>query len=409
MWNDETTAAAGGGEADAKGADEAQGPGSIAEAIQADADAEAKQAELDDKEAVEELEELVKEEAAKPDAKEDGEEGDQEAEDGAKGEDGGKDASKAETPGKDADAAADGKEKKDAKAEEEESGQVTADELKEPEAFKHIPEKERAAVQRTWGRMTRALVSEHEVRVQAQDAYEALAKPLRESTATNEQLGMMLWAVKAMNSGDPKALERVDTFFKQQRGMLAEALGKVPEGVDPMQDPMNADLAAKVAAGDLDAQVAAQWAKERVAQRGQNKHYAGLTEHQRQAAQAQATEKQARDTANAGLRKSYAILKQHDPDLFDRMVPYLNEVAKRMSKTGVPPSQWVEHMNGQIIMLEGVMKAGSGTNGSGKKEHDPDKQPLRPGRGTPGLPKSEPKTMAEAIARGQLEGVGDGE
>lgn len=165
------------------------------------------------------------------------------------------------------------------------------------------------------------------LRTQAASA-EEWEKTVTSTGATPQQFGNALQYLAAINSGNPEQMAAAFDSMQQELAWLGKRIGREAPGFDPLSE--HADLAEKVASGDLTREVAAELVQSR--QRGvlAKEHQAT----QQQTAQAQQLEQQ-------GLQAVAALgnqLRTSDPQ-FQQKFAFLQPTVEIIQST-MHPSQW---------------------------------------------------------------------
>lgn len=202
--------------------------------------------------------------------------------------------------------------------------------------------------------------------------------------ASPEQFGSALNYLRAINSGNPEAMNNAYDVMQKELQWLGEKLGREAPGFDPLS--VHADLAEKVKAGDITREAAAEIVQHRQRLQLQQQHDTS----QQQNWQAQQAEQM-------GLQQVAALgnqLRTADPD-FQRKFQYLAPAVALIQQT-LPPQQWAAQIQAayqQLPALPPVQAAAPARSAS--------PSPIRPS-GTPALA-AKPKNAAEAFDFGVQE------
>lgn len=210
------------------------------------------------------------------------------------------------------------------------------------------------------------------------------------STATPEQFGSALNVIRAMNSGDPKAMGVAFDAMLNEVVELGRKLGRdVPGLVDPLA--AHPDLADEVGQGEI----TRKRALEIIAQRVNERH----TQESNTRRETQVQWTQARDTALTNIQQLNDTLKAADPD-FARKLPLL-QPALDLITTTLHPSQWpaaVQKAYSQIPVLPPVAAPAPAAAPAGSRppvSHMPARA-----TGVNAAMRAKPKSDAEAFEMG---------
>ncbi|WOB24755.1 MULTISPECIES: hypothetical protein [Xanthomonas] len=160
--------------------------------------------------------------------------------------------------------------------------------------------------------------------------------------ATPQQFGNALNYLAAINSKDPDAMAQAYDSMSKELQWLGQRIGREAPGFDPIS--AHADLAEKVASGDLTREVAAEMAQHR--QRGV------LQQEQRANQQQSYQTQQAEQTGLAQVQALGSQLKATDP-AFAQKLPYLMPTVEIIQST-LPPDQWAAAVHNAYMRLPAV-------------------------------------------------------
>ncbi|MGA0588087.1 hypothetical protein ACO2Q2_13300 [Dyella sp. KRB-257] len=220
------------------------------------------------------------------------------------------------------------------------------------------------------------------------------------STATPEQFGSALNVIRAVNSGDPKAM---GVAFDAMLNEVVELGRKIGREVPGLVDPLAAhpDLAEEVEQGDITRKRALEIISQRVS-----------AQHLQEANTRRETQEQwntARDAALTNIQQLNDTLKAADPD-FARKLPLL-QPALDLITTTMHPSQWhaaVQQAYAKIPALPPVAAAPAPAPAPARSNARPpvSHMPARP-TGINASMQAKPKTDLEAFEMGlnRLKGV----
>ncbi|MCW0413488.1 hypothetical protein NG831_06505 [Xanthomonas sacchari] len=201
--------------------------------------------------------------------------------------------------------------------------------------------------------------------------------------ATPEQFGSALNYLRAINSGNPQAMNNAYDVMQKELQWLGEKLGREAPGFDPLS--VHADLAEKVKAGDITREAASEIVQHRQRLQLQQQHDTS----QQQSWQAQQAEQM-------GLQQVAALgnqLRTADPD-FQRKFQFLAPTVALIQQT-LPPQQWAAQIQAAYQQLPALPPA----QAPAARPSSP--SPIRPS-GTPALA-AKPKNAAEAFDFGVQE------
>jgi hypothetical protein len=165
--------------------------------------------------------------------------------------------------------------------------------------------------------------------------FDMLYAPIQESGATAEQFQEMVTLLKYINSPHQHEQMKALQYLQGAGALLAERLGQVPPGADPLAG--QADLLQAVNAGHLTRQYAEEVAKAR--------RQAQAAQQFSQQAQQRSQQEQQRQAAiqrgQAAVRTLEQTLEASDPQFKAKMAVILSDNAfKNHLRTAVPPEQW---------------------------------------------------------------------
>ncbi|MBB3802047.1 hypothetical protein FHR47_002295 [Xanthomonas arboricola] len=179
------------------------------------------------------------------------------------------------------------------------------------------------------------------LRAQAAKAQE-WEQTITSTGATPQQFGNALNYLSAINSKDPDAMAQAYDSMSKELQWLGQRIGREAPGFDPISS--HADLAEKVASGDLTREVAAEIAQHR--QRGV------LQQEQRTTQQQSYQAQQSQEQGIAQVQALGSQLKAADP-AFPLKLQYLMPAVEIIQST-LPPDQWVSAIHNAYLRLPAV-------------------------------------------------------
>lgn len=206
---------------------------------------------------------------------------------------------------------------------------------------------------------------------------------IADTKAQPEQIGSMLKYLKAINSGDPKAMnEAADTILAEAKA-LYKFLGRELPAFDPVAE--HDDLKQGIEAGGVTPEIARETARARAEQK------AAEFRRQQQESTRRAAEENDRvlNTAVAGLNDIGARLKTSDAHFAHKLAAMQSAGTIEMIKENVPPSRWVDAFKTAYAKIpDPAPKPPVGG------------MPLRPTGADPGAQQRTPKDEYEAFSMG---------
>ncbi|MBE2259499.1 MAG: hypothetical protein IAE88_11610 [Rhodobacteraceae bacterium] len=157
---------------------------------------------------------------------------------------------------------------------------------------------------------------------------------IRETGANPQQMGNALQYLAAINSGDPAAMSQALEFMQQEVSWLSKQLGRPAPGYDPLAD--HADLAQRVAAGELPRDIAEEAARTRRTSALQQEHQ----QRQRTASDQEQAQEQAQQTAMQEVATLGQQLRAADPQ-FDAKFKSIQPMVAFIQQS-LPPAQWAQ-------------------------------------------------------------------
>jgi hypothetical protein len=178
-------------------------------------------------------------------------------------------------------------------------------------------------------------------RAQKADDWENI---LRQSTAKPDQLSNALGYLQAINSGDPKSMRSAYDMMTKEVAWLGQQLGIEAPGYDPLKE--HADLALKVADGDMTREVALELAQHRTASKRGGEHQARTAQAEREERERQ----QAFDKGIADLGALGANLKSTDAEYAKKLPLLAPHLA--WARANLTPDKWVAYVEHQYSQLK---------------------------------------------------------
>lgn len=179
------------------------------------------------------------------------------------------------------------------------------------------------------------------LRAQAAKAQE-WEQTITSTGATPQQFGNALNYLSAINSKDPDAMAQAYDAMSKELQWLGQRIGREAPGFDPIS--AHADLAEKVASGDMTREVAAEIVQHR--QRGVLQQEQRTTQQQTYQAQ------QSQEQGLAQVQALGAQLKAADP-AFPQKLQYLMPAVELIQST-LPPDQWAQAIHTAYVRLPAV-------------------------------------------------------
>ena len=205
-----------------------------------------------------------------------------------------------------------------------------SDDAKPSDEFGELPQDVKAE---TRERFNGLKTKYDEVVQRATVAEETAAKwheTIRSTGASPEQFGMVLQALKDVNSGTPEGLRRYYDALSAELAPVAKLLGIEAPGVDPLAD--HADLLERVENRALEREDALELARARA--HGRLQETSQATTRQQEQAQ------QAHDQGMAAVTALGQQLRAADPAGFAAKLPFVTPLIDQVV-ANLPPSQWV--------------------------------------------------------------------
>jgi len=211
-----------------------------------------------------------------------------------------------------------------------------------------------------------------------------------ESTgASPEQFGGALRYLSDINSGDPARMGEAYDRMQGELQWLGKQLGREAPGFDPIA--AHADLATRVASGDITRDVALELVQHRQAGALQQTHV--------QTQQQRVQQDQEYDEGIASVKELGIGLRANDP-LFDQKMPLLTPAIEVIQQS-LPPSQWKQAIHNAYLRLPAGAVAAPAAAAPPRAPNNP----TRPAGGAPLAPKVTPENAFElGVQQARLRG-----
>jgi len=230
-----------------------------------------------------------------------------------------------------------------------------------------------------------------------------LQEHIMDSGTSPEQLNWSLQIFRSLNSGSyeesVKALQALDGFADQ----IGEKLGVNRTNNENVAYGDFEDLSKAVENLDMSEEWASKLAAQRVEESAQNQAKNDFYESQQQQQQYHSERQIHADQAYKDITKWENELVNSDPD-YNLKKDHMVEIGQEISRSGIPPEQWLNTIKWQYNVLSRGMSAAAQTNGNASKRTGP-LAPSRTGGGAPSPTELEQAEVTPEFLKAHLEAM----